>query len=110
MPFGSVTTSLEPSGVGQSTVLRMRNWCFNGNLGLLTAKQCCFGTIDGIIAGAVLGVIDGAIREDIQQDIVADGIAIFEDHLEAFLSVHWPEWTAACDRVEVAADPGEDRK
>ena len=31
------------------------------------------------------------------------GVAIFEDHLEAFMLANWNEWVAACDAVEAAA-------
>ncbi|MGF6755633.1 hypothetical protein P3T16_003039 [Paraburkholderia sp. GAS42] len=35
--------------------------------------------------------------------IVADEVAIFQDHLESFLSANWTEWIAACKNVEAAA-------
>lgn len=34
---------------------------------------------------------------------VSDAAAIFEDHLEAFLSNEWPEWLTACQDAESAA-------
>ena len=34
---------------------------------------------------------------------VSEVVAIFEDHLEAFLSSNWPEWITACTNVEAAA-------
>jgi len=43
-------------------------------------------------------------EEDFPTAIVADEVAIFEDHLESFLSENWPEWIASCQRVEAAAD------
>lgn len=45
----------------------------------------------------------GRTVEDFPSAAIADEIAIFEDHLEAFLSTHWPEWGTACDAVEAAA-------
>lgn len=45
----------------------------------------------------------GRTEEDFPSATIADDIAIFEDHLEAFLSTHWPEWGTACDDVEAAA-------
>ena len=45
----------------------------------------------------------GRTEEDFPSAVVADEIAIFEDQLEAFLSVHWPEWNTACNAVEAAA-------
>lgn len=45
----------------------------------------------------------GRTEEDFPSATVADEVAIFEDHLEAFLSTSWPEWVTACDDVEAAA-------
>jgi predicted ATP-dependent endonuclease of OLD family len=45
----------------------------------------------------------GRIEEDFPSATVADDVAIFEDHLEAFLSSNWPEWFEACKEVEAAA-------
>lgn len=45
----------------------------------------------------------GRPEEDFPSAIVADEVAIFEDHLEAFLSANWHEWIAACNEVEAAA-------
>lgn len=42
----------------------------------------------------------GRIEEDFPSAIVADGIAIFEDHLESFLSANWSEWRTACNNVQ----------
>jgi predicted ATP-dependent endonuclease of OLD family len=42
-------------------------------------------------------------EEDFPSATVAAEVAIFEDHLEAFLSANWPEWITACNNVEVAA-------
>lgn len=45
----------------------------------------------------------GRTEEDFPSATVADEVAIFEDHLEAFLAAHWPEWITACDNVEATA-------
>lgn len=45
----------------------------------------------------------GRPEEDFPSAIVADEVAIFEDHLEAFLSANWTEWITACNNVEAAA-------
>ena len=45
----------------------------------------------------------GRIEEDFPSAVVADNVAIFDDHLEAFLSANWPEWFTACADVEQAA-------
>lgn len=42
-------------------------------------------------------------QEDFPAAVVADNVAIFDDHLEAFLSASWPEWDSACAAVEAAA-------
>ena len=34
---------------------------------------------------------------------VSDVVAIFENHLESFLSSEWPEWVMACQDIEIAA-------
>ena len=34
---------------------------------------------------------------------VGNGVAIFGDHLEAFLTTEWPEWVASCAAVEATA-------
>ena len=31
-------------------------------------------------------------------------MAIFEDHLQTFLSENWPEWFTVCNNLEVAAE------
>ena len=46
IPFDSVTTFIGPNGAGKSTVLRALDWYFNGKLGSLTEKDCCFGATD----------------------------------------------------------------
>ncbi len=43
------------------------------------------------------------IEEDFPSDIVAENVAIFADHLEAFLEASWPEWITACNSVAAAA-------
>ncbi len=45
----------------------------------------------------------GRAEEDFPSATVAEEVAIFEDHLEPFLSVNWPEWVTACNGVEAAA-------
>jgi putative ATP-dependent endonuclease of OLD family len=45
----------------------------------------------------------GRAEEDFPSAIVGDEVAIFDDHLEAFLSANWPEWNTACNDVEAAA-------
>jgi putative ATP-dependent endonuclease of OLD family len=45
----------------------------------------------------------GRPEEDFPSATVAEEVAIFEDHLESFLSANWPEWNAACKAVEAAA-------
>ncbi|WP_433704100.1 ATP-dependent nuclease [Paraburkholderia sacchari] len=45
----------------------------------------------------------GRPEEDFPSAVVADEVAIFDDHLEAFLSANWTEWITACKNVEAAA-------
>jgi putative ATP-dependent endonuclease of the OLD family len=45
----------------------------------------------------------GRTEEDFPSGVVADQVAIFEDHLESFLSASWTEWSIACKDVEAAA-------
>lgn len=45
----------------------------------------------------------GRTEEDFPLAIVVDEVAIFEDHLETFLSENWPEWFTACNNLEAAA-------
>jgi hypothetical protein len=45
----------------------------------------------------------GQTEEDFPSATVADEVAIFEDHLETFLSANWAEWITACNNVEAAA-------
>lgn len=45
----------------------------------------------------------GRAEEDFPSAIVADEVAIFEDHLETFLSENWPDWIISCNDVAVAA-------
>lgn len=45
----------------------------------------------------------GLAEEDLPPSTVAAAVAIFEDHLEAFLSANWTEWGLACKDVEAAA-------
>lgn len=45
----------------------------------------------------------GRAEEDFPTAIVADEVAIFEDHLETFMSESWPDWIAACNEVATAA-------
>lgn len=44
----------------------------------------------------------GRPEEDFPCSGVLDEVAIFEDHLESFLSEKWPEWVAACNEIEAA--------
>lgn len=44
----------------------------------------------------------GLHEEDFPSATVSEKAAIFEDHLEAFLSANWAEWGAACTAVEAA--------
>ena len=45
----------------------------------------------------------GRTEEDFPPVIVAEKVAIFEDHLEAFLLTNWAEWEVACKEVENVA-------
>lgn len=45
----------------------------------------------------------GRAEEDFPSATVAEEVAIFEDHLEAFLSANWPEWFTACNDLQAAA-------
>lgn len=45
----------------------------------------------------------GLPEEDFPSAVVTDKAAIFEDHLEEFLSTNWPAWVTACDDIEAAA-------
>ena len=45
----------------------------------------------------------GRTEEDFPSAMVGDKVAIFEDHLEAFLSANWTEWDTACKKVETDA-------
>ena len=45
----------------------------------------------------------GLPEKDFPPATVSDVVAIFEDHLESFLSSEWPEWLTACQDVESAA-------
>lgn len=56
-----------------------------------------------VVANRVALKYFGLIEEDFPSAIVADKVAIFEDHLEAFLSTNWSEWRTACNNVEAAA-------
>lgn len=42
-------------------------------------------------------------EEDFPLAIVGEKAAIFDDHLEAFLTTNWSEWSDACRNVEAAA-------
>lgn len=43
----------------------------------------------------------GKNEEDFPSESVLSEVAIFEDNLESFLSGKWPEWVAACRKIEV---------
>ena len=45
----------------------------------------------------------GRAEEDFPAAIVADEVAIFEDHLETYMSANWPDWITACNEVAAAA-------
>jgi putative ATP-dependent endonuclease of the OLD family len=45
----------------------------------------------------------GRAEEDFPSAIVSDEVAIFEDHLETFLTANWPNWITACNDVAAAA-------
>lgn len=45
----------------------------------------------------------GRTEEDFPSEIVSDDVAIFEDHLEEYLSVNWGEWDTACASLEATA-------
>ena len=42
----------------------------------------------------------GLAEEDFPAEAALDHVAIFKDHLEAFLDENWKEWRAACDAIE----------
>jgi len=42
-------------------------------------------------------------EEDFPTETVGESVAIFTDHLEAFIGQHWPEWSQACRDVEAAS-------
>lgn len=42
-------------------------------------------------------------EEDFPAQTVENSVAIFGDHLEAFLDSEWPEWTVSCANIESAA-------
>jgi predicted ATP-dependent endonuclease of OLD family len=41
--------------------------------------------------------------EDFPAEFVGESVAIFVDHIEAFIEQHWPEWGQACRDVEAAS-------
>lgn len=45
----------------------------------------------------------GRTEEDFPAATVAKMVAIFEDHIEAFLLANWPGWITACKNVETTA-------
>ena len=46
----------------------------------------------------------GLLQEDFPSAIVSQKVAIFDDHLESFITANWAEWDVACKTVE--ADTG----
>ena len=42
-------------------------------------------------------------EEDFPSQRVGNKVAIFNDNLEAFLNLEWPEWIISCTTVEAAA-------
>lgn len=64
IPFDSVTTFIGPNGSGKSTVLRALDWFFNGKPGVLTDKDCSFGTSnESIEVGVMFGDLTQKDRE-----------------------------------------------
>lgn len=45
----------------------------------------------------------GLAESDFPPMQVTDVAAVFEDHLETYLSANWPEWATSCQEVEQAA-------
>jgi len=39
-------------------------------------------------------------EEDFPSATVSNNVAIFEDHLELFLSENWIDWVEACEEIE----------
>lgn len=42
----------------------------------------------------------GVAEVDFPPETVSEQVAIFEDHLESFLTANWPEWGIACNEIE----------
>jgi hypothetical protein len=42
-------------------------------------------------------------KEDFPRAMVADEVAIFDDHLEWFLSANWPDWITGCNNFDATA-------
>lgn len=42
----------------------------------------------------------GLAEEDFPPATVGEQLAIFDDHLESFLTANWPEWGIACSEIE----------
>lgn len=45
----------------------------------------------------------GMHEEDFPSAVVSENAAIFDDHIEAFLSANWAEWGSACKNIEASA-------
>ena len=45
----------------------------------------------------------GLPEEDFPPATISEVAAIFDDHLEAFLSTNWDEWISACNIIETDA-------
>lgn len=58
---------------------------------------------DHVAANRALLKYFGRPEEDFPSAFVGDEVAIFADHVEAFLSANWTEWVTACNEVEAAA-------
>lgn len=58
---------------------------------------------DHITANKKLLKYFGLDEVDFPAQKVEQSVAIFGDHLEAFLNLEWPEWTASCSALEEAA-------
>lgn len=44
----------------------------------------------------------GMYEEDFPSAVVSENAAIFDDHIEAFLSANWTEWGSACKSIEAS--------
>ncbi|SKA95796.1 Predicted ATP-dependent endonuclease of the OLD family, contains P-loop ATPase and TOPRIM domains [Agreia bicolorata] len=56
-----------------------------------------------VTANRMLLTYFGHPEVDFPQEAILDNVAILDDHLESFLERTWPEWSAACSKVEADA-------